>query len=88
MLKALCASLVVLGAGWLAPAPHGPAPGEVEALLARQTQELVRAVDAGDARVWDRYLAPDMTYADENGGVKTKAQLVDEVKPLPQGISG
>ena len=72
-----------------APSKHRAGPGEdLEAILSRQTQELCDAVTAGDSTVWDRYLAPDASYADENGALNSKAQLLQGIKPLPKGISG
>jgi len=84
-------------ASWLAacaPAPATPtaavvpAPGNVEAVLRTQTQALLDAVAAGDTAVWDRYLDPQIVYLSEAGEVETKAQLLDELKPLPAGITG
>jgi hypothetical protein len=66
-----------------ARAPANPAP-----VLRAQTLALLDAVTAGDARVWDRYLDPQVVYLSEAGDIETKAQLLDEVKPLPAGISG
>ena len=80
----LAGALVVLAACHPQPA----APADPRAILARQTQELVDAVGAGRADVWERYLAPDVIYTAEDGAVKDKAQLVEEVTPLPPNISG
>jgi len=62
--------------------------GDVAKLLERQTQELLDAVTAGRAEVWDRYAAPELVYAAEDGSVKTKAELVGEIRPLPSYVSG
>jgi ketosteroid isomerase-like protein len=56
--------------------------------LERQTQEMLNAVSAGSSAVWDRYLDPRAVYTDEEGGVFTKAQLLEQIKPLPQRVSG
>jgi hypothetical protein len=64
------------------------AQSDVETLLKAQTQALLDAVGTGDAKVWDRYLDPDMSYVSEAGEQKTKADLLQEVAPLPAGISG
>jgi ketosteroid isomerase-like protein len=61
---------------------------DVARVLERQTQELLDAVSAGDARVWDRYLDPTVIYLAEDGVRKTKADLLKEIAPLPKGISG
>jgi len=57
-------------------------------LLRRQTQELMDAFGSGGASVWERYLDPKATYTDENGTVLSKAQMVEQMKPLPRGVSG
>ena len=78
-------------AGLLLACGTGPgvrAPAGSEAVLKAQTQQLLDAVTAGDATVWDRYLDPQMIYLDEAGAVETKASLLPQIKPLPAGISG
>lgn len=56
--------------------------------LKRATQELMSAVAAGDWAVWDKYLDDSLLYTSEDGRTLTKAQLKDEMKPLPPGFSG
>ena len=63
-------------------------PADSEAILRRQTQELSDAVAPGDAKVWERYLDPDVIYVSEAGDLETKASLVPQIVPLPAGISG
>jgi hypothetical protein len=63
-------------------------PANAEAVLRAQTQELLDAIAAGNAAVWDRYVDPRILYVSEAGEVETKAQLLAELKPLPAGISG
>ena len=72
-------------------AMHGGAlaqQNDVARVIERQTQELLNAVSAGDARVWDRYLDEKVIYLAEDGTRKTKAALLKEITPLPKGISG
>lgn len=57
-------------------------------ILKRQTQELVDAIAAGSATVWDRYLDESVRYVDESGTVLTKKQMVEGTKPLPEGVTG
>src|ERR1043165_6699981 len=71
-----------------APAPAASAPADTAAVLRQHTQELLEAVTAGDPKVWDRYLARDMVFLSGAGEVQPKAALLDELKPLPAGISG
>jgi Domain of unknown function (DUF4440) len=61
---------------------------DVAAVLRRQTQEMVDAVSAGSAAVWERYLDEKATYTAEDGTVLTKAEMVGQIKPLPEGVSG
>ncbi|HEY3173057.1 MAG TPA: DUF4440 domain-containing protein [Thermoanaerobaculia bacterium] len=68
-------------------APAQKASG-TEAELTRMTGELLAAVASGDWAVWDKYLDDSMLYTSEDGRTLTKAQLKDEIKPLPPGFSG
>jgi len=68
-----------------------PASARAEDLrdvLKRQTQELADAVGSGNAAVWDKYLDAKVIFTDESGSVATKKEMVDQVKPLPEGVSG
>jgi len=77
---------------WITACATGPAVRtavpDATAVLKQQTQALLDAVTAGDPKVWDRYLDPQMLYVSEAGEVEGKAQLLAELKPLPTGISG
>jgi hypothetical protein len=66
--------------------PH--VPDDSDAILGRQAQELLDAVTAGDAKVWDRYLDPQIIYVSEAGELETKASLLPQITPLPAGITG
>ena len=59
-----------------------------KAVLKKQAQELVDAISSGNPAVWDRYLDPDVRYTDESGSVSTKKQMVEGIRPLPEGVSG
>ena len=65
-----------------------PAAEDTTALLHRQTQELIDAITTGTAAVWDRYLDPKVVVTTEDGTVYNKAQILEQTKPLPKGISG
>jgi ketosteroid isomerase-like protein len=69
------------------PARNDAANATVEQLK-RATQELLDAVAPGDAAVWQSRLAEDCIYSDEEGNVKTKQDLLKELKPLPKGYLG
>jgi len=79
-----------IAAGLVAAVLSGrmPAAEDVSAILERQTQSMLDAISAGSSTIWDRYLDPEAVYTAEDGTVSTKAQLVEQIKPLPQGVSG
>ncbi len=56
--------------------------------LKRQTQELADAVGTGTAAVWEKYLDPGVLFIDESGTVATKKEMVEQLRPLPEGVSG
>jgi hypothetical protein len=69
------------------PAAAAPDPALAQQLQAK-TQALVDAVAKGDKPVWDAALDPAVVYVTEDGAVKTKAQLIGELVPLPAQLSG
>jgi len=64
------------------------ASNDVAATLQKQTQELFDALIPGTAPVWERYLDADVSMTTEDGELLHKPQLVAQIKPFPQGISG
>ena len=70
-------------------APSGAAHGAATtATLQRATQALVDALAPGERAVWEHYTDPSLTYVTEDNEVKSRRQLLDEMKPLPAGSSG
>ena len=61
---------------------------EVSKLLHAKDQALMDAVTAGDPKVWDAALAPDVIYLDEAGEINSRADLLKQIQPLPSGVSG
>jgi len=61
---------------------------DVKATLTQQTQEMFDAVSSGDAKVWNKYLAPGAIYVDEAGAVNSREATIKQIVPLPKGISG
>ena len=59
-----------------------------ESELKRITQELLDAVTAGDRTVWDRHLADSCLIGTEDGRTLVKAQMIEEISPLPAGYKG
>jgi regulator of sigma D len=84
------ASIVIAAAAALAgtTAQARPATPAEEAELRRMTQELLDAIAPGHVEVWQRYLHERMTHVDENDKVRTKAELLSELTPLPPGLVG
>lgn len=81
------------GAGLLfvslvAAAPVPTRDSAAAAELKRATQELLSAIAPGNWSVWEKYLDESILYTAEDGRTFTKAQLREEMKPLPPGYSG
>jgi len=86
MRKPACSRLILLSLALVLPA--FVRAEDLRDVLKRQTQELADAVGSGNAGVWDKYLDPKVLFTDESGTVATKKEMVDQVKPLPEGVSG
>ncbi|MGA9853511.1 MAG: nuclear transport factor 2 family protein [Gammaproteobacteria bacterium] len=63
-------------------------PADSTAWFVKTTKALHDAVTSGDSAVWNRVLADNCIFTDEDGDVLTKAQLVADITPLPRGFSG
>jgi hypothetical protein len=64
------------------------AQSPVEAELKRITNELLDAIAPGDVAVWKKYTHEQLVYSTEANEVLTKAQLIEQLKPLPKGLVG
>jgi Domain of unknown function (DUF4440) len=84
MIRALLGLLALIAA----PASAEPAPPALAAELRAHTQALLDAVAPGDRGPWERLLDPAFLHLDENGTVRTKAELLAEISPLPAGLAG
>lgn len=51
-------------------------------------QKLMDAIAKGDKAEWDRVMDPSCVYTTEEGQVLGKKQFLDELRPLPAGLSG
>jgi hypothetical protein len=51
-------------------------------------QQLLDAVAIGDTAIWHKYLLPNCIMITEDGVQKTKADLINELQPLPSGYVG
>jgi Domain of unknown function (DUF4440) len=63
-------------------------PDRTTELLRAQDQALLDAIAPGDRKVWDRALAADAVYVDENGAVMSRNEFLKQLEPLPAGASG
>ncbi len=63
-------------------------PSAAETELRKITQEMLDAIAPGNAEVWRRYLHERAILVDENGTVRTKAEMLKEFSPLPPGLVG
>jgi hypothetical protein len=51
-------------------------------------QALMDAVGPGDKTVWERVMDPGCVVTSEEGQVLTKQQFLNELRPLPPGLTG
>ncbi len=65
-----------------------PAFADDRALITRYEQQLSDAVTNGTPAVWEKYLDPDVIYAEEDDSYKGKDAMIKEVRPLPKGLGG
>jgi hypothetical protein len=71
-----------------APADAPPSQQTAEAELRKNTQALLDAIAPGDTAVWNRLLDSAAITVDENDVVRTKAEMLAELKPLAPGLEG
>ena len=71
-----------------AAAPDAARTAATTATLQRATQALVDAIAPGERAVWEHYTDPAFTYGTEANEVKSRAQALEDLKPLPPGSSG
>jgi hypothetical protein len=57
-------------------------------VLQRATQSLADAVAPGRRAVWEYYTDPAFIYVTEDNEVKSRAQVLADLEPLPPGYSG
>jgi ketosteroid isomerase-like protein len=65
-----------------------PALADDRALLTHYEQQLCDALTNGTPAVWDKYLDPDVIFAEEDDSYKGKDGMVKEVHPLPKDLGG
>jgi hypothetical protein len=65
-----------------------PAAAEDHDLITGYMQAMSDAIASGNAAVWDKFLDPNVIFAEEDGTYKGKADMLKEIVPLPKGLSG
>ena len=65
-----------------------PALADDRALLTQYEQQLCDALTNGTPALWDKYLDPDVIFAEEDDSYKGKDGMIKEVRPLPKGLGG
>ena len=65
-----------------------PALADERVKITQYEQQLSDAITNGTSAVWDKYLDPDVIYAEEDDSYKDKNAMVKEVHPLPRGLGG
>ncbi len=85
--SSLLVMMLVASAGSAVAAPGQDAVA-TEAELRSVTQQLLDALAPGDRATWDHWLDAAAVQVDENDVVRGKAQILDEIKPLPPGLVG
>jgi hypothetical protein len=86
-MRSLMAGLAIGVFSTIFVSPVGAAE-DISALLKRQTQALMDAITYGKPEVWRTLLDDKLIMVDETGAVSDKKSAVDQVQPLPKGISG
>lgn len=70
-----------------APAQATTDPTLTERLRAK-TQALVDAIATGDKALWEKTTDPTLLFVSEDNEIKTRADLLKELAPLPPGLVG
>jgi ketosteroid isomerase-like protein len=65
-----------------------PALADHRALLTDYEQQLCDAITNGAPAVWEKYLDPQVVFAEEDDSYKGKDAMIKEVRPLPKGLGG
>jgi hypothetical protein len=78
---------ILAAAALQAAASSGPPPALVAAFRARD-QALLDAIAPGDRALWDRTLAADALYVDEEGNILSRKAFLDQIKGLGPGATG
>ena len=58
------------------------------AWLRAKDQQLLDATAPADRKIWEDVLASDAVFVDENGVILDRAKFLEQLTPLPAGVSG
>lgn len=88
----LAAAILLLLNLFFAVLAQTPSPNKSDAATEKElvaiAQELYDAIAVGNKAPWEKHLADDMIYTDENWQILSKKDLVEGLRPLPKGYSG
>jgi len=51
-------------------------------------QALMDAIARGEKATWDRIMDPSCVLTTEEGEILTRGQFLDQLRPMPEGLSG
>ncbi|MEX0643950.1 MAG: nuclear transport factor 2 family protein [Parvularculaceae bacterium] len=88
MLKPVLAPIIAVSMMACACARDRIDPVRAESELKMITQEMLDAIAPGRVDVWEKFLDDGLIHVDETGAVRTKAELIAELAPLPPGLDG
>jgi Domain of unknown function (DUF4440) len=83
-----CMLLAVFAIAAIQSSAADPGAADIQKRLRADDQALLDAIAPGDKAVWDRLLARDAVYVDENGAILHRDKFLAALKPLPAGTSG
>ena len=87
-LIAISTCLLLARASVAAAGTAGVASPETVEWFQATEQALMDALAPGDKAVWDRIMDPSCVVTSEEGQVLTRERFLEELGPLPQGLSG
>lgn len=85
---AIAAVLAASAAAATAAAATSDSAAGTAVTLQKATQALVDAIAPGERAVWQHYTDPAFIYVTEDNEVKRRAEVLADLKSLPQGFSG
>jgi hypothetical protein len=82
-------AILLPGAGGaFAQSPKPPDPGEMIRWFRSTEQKLLDAITKGDRKPWEEATDPSWVLTDEEGRVWGRDRFLDELRPMPAGLTG